>query len=395
MEPLILVVNPGSSSRKYALFRGEKKIATLHFESASGEIVGAIVHEGQKHLIDNKTADFGSASGLVLPLLHEHGVIEPDDKIGAIGLRIVAPSHNFARDQLITSTVEQQLEVLVKRAPLHITTALSEIKKLRKFFEGVPIVEISDSAFHDTKPDWAKYYGIDTELADKHEIVRFGYHGISVQSVVDYLKSQNKLMEKTIVCHLGSGSSITAVMDGKSVETTMGYTPLEGLMMATRSGSMDVSAALAVKRALNLDDEGLEEYLNKKSGLGGVSGSTNEILELLDKEKDGDEKSKLALKMFVYRIQLAIGQMAASMGGVNCLVFTATIGERSAPIRGRVLEGLEYLGFITDKTINEATFEPKTVTNIGTAESKPVLVVATDESQEIARRVNIYLNSIV
>ena len=194
-----------------------------------------------------------------------------------------------------------------------------------------------------------------------------------------------------IICHIGSGSSITAVIDGKSVETTMGYSPLEGLMMSTRSGSIDIAAALAIKRELQLDENGLEQYLNKKSGLIGVSGTSDDVRQLLASEEAGDERAKLALQLFVYRIQQSIGQMAASIGGVDALVFTATIGERSFIIRERILANLGYLGLQNDKIVNDNSFEPKEVTNVATTTSKPILVVATDESAEIAQRAGEFL----
>jgi acetate kinase len=194
-----------------------------------------------------------------------------------------------------------------------------------------------------------------------------------------------------IICHIGSGSSITALVDGKSVETTMGYSPLEGLMMSTRSGSIDVAAALAIKRELQLDENGLEQYLNKKSGLIGVSGTSDDLRQLIASEEAGDERAKLALQLFVYRIQQAIGQMAASMNGVDSLVFTATIGERSFIIRERILANLGYLGFENNKEINDNTFEPKEIANIASANSKPILVVATDESAEIALRADQFI----
>lgn len=394
MEPLILVVNPGSSSRKYGLYDGRQKKATIHFEHVSGQIVGALEYEGKKHLVETNEPNLSSVSKLVMPLLHEHKVIGKYENINAIGIRVVAPSKRFSEDALVTSRLEAELEAISKKAPLHIGTVLAEIKHLRQYFKDVPIVEISDSAFHTTKPKWASSYGIDPELADKYDIERFGYHGVSVQSAVDALKSKQMLLPKTIVCHLGSGSSLTAVKDGISIETTMGYTPLEGLLMATRSGTMDVSAALAIKRELNLSDEDLEEYLNKKSGLLGVSGSSNDIRELVESEKKGDERAGLALKLFVYRVQLAIGQMAASLEGAGAIVFTATIGERSFIMRERILDGLEYLGFKYDKSLNDNTYEPKSITNIAAKDSKPILIVPTDESNEIARRVYVFMQSI-
>jgi acetate kinase len=175
----------------------------------------------------------------------------------------------------------------------------------------------------------------------------------------------------------------------------MGYTPLEGLMMASRSGNIDVSAAMAIKKELQLDDDGLEQYLNSQSGLLGVSGTSNDIRQLLESEKNGDEKANLALKLFVYRIQQAIGQMAASLGGIDCLVFTATVGERSSIIRGRILENLGYLGITIDSNVNDNTFAPVEITNIAAESSKPVFVVTTNESIEIARHTEQYTSNSV
>jgi acetate kinase len=392
-ELLVLVVNPGSSSRKYALFAGGKIRASIMFEFEDGGVIGKIEYAGEKHTQKYNDPDLSSVSRYILALLHENKVITETDTVDVIGIRVVAPSRRFMSDQLVTIETEGALEAIQQKAPLHITTVLAEIKHLENFFPGVPVVTISDSAFHSTLPVHAWHYGVDMALAEKYDIRRYGYHGVSVESVVRYLQSSELLAPKTIVCHIGSGSSITAVTDGKSVETTMGYTPLEGLMMASRSGTIDVAAALAIKRELRLTDDGLEQYLNKQSGLIGVSGSSNDIRQLLASEEQGDEKAKLALKMFVYHIQQAIGQMAASMGGVDTLVFTATIGERSSIIRERILANLGYLGFVNDKSVNDSTFEPSAAANIGTSASKPVLVVSTDESTEIARRAELYVQS--
>lgn len=393
MESLILVVNPGSASRKYALFAGEKMRASINFEFENGGVISQLDYAGEKHVQKYGDPDLSAVSRYVLALLHEHKVISETDKVKVIGIRVVAPSRQFMSDQLVNPVIEAALEAIQQKAPLHITTVLAEVKHLKEFFPGVPVVTISDSAFHSTLPIWAWHYGIDTALDEKFDIRRYGFHGVSVESVIRYLSGKDLLQAKTIVCHIGGGSSVTAVADGKSVDTTMGYTPLEGLMMASRSGTIDVAAALAIKRELNLTDDGLEQYLNKQSGLIGVSGSSNDIRQLLISEEQGDEKAKLALKLFVYRIQQAIGQMAASMDGVDMIVFTATIGERSSIIRERILENLAYLGFVNDKAVNDSTFEPSIATNIGIASSKPVLVVSTDESAEIARRAELYIQN--
>jgi acetate kinase len=385
-ESLIFIVNPGSASRKYALYSGGGKKASLHFELVDDKVVGNLEYDGNKYSEKYDDGNLSNAPHRTMPLLYKYKVISDADKISAIGIRIVAPNKQFTKDQLITDDAIKVLEDLCQKSPLHIKTALLEIKQLKIRFPDVPIIAISDSAFHITKPDFASYYGIDTVVAKKLGVQRYGFHGISVGSVVKHLEEKEILLPKTIICHLGSGSSITAVQNGKSVDTTMGYSPLEGLVMSTRSGSMDISAALAIKRGLDLSDSEIEEYLFKKSGLLGISGTSDDIRKLLISESKGDVRAKLALDIFVYRIQQAIGQMSASMNGVNCLVFTGTVGERSAIIRGRILERLEYLGLSSSLSVNKQTFEPIELANIADLSSKPVLVVPTDESTEIARR---------
>jgi acetate kinase len=393
MESLILVVNPGSSSRKYALFADGQKRADINFEFEDGKVTGKVSYNGQKYPAAYDDADLSVVCRYVLPLIHQYKIISDTDNLTAIGIRVVAPVMRFTKDELITDEVEAALEAVQQKAPLHITTALAEIKQIKEHFPGTPLVAISDTGFHRTKQEFAWYYGIDPEFAEKFGIKRYGYHGISVGSIVHYLSEQEKLAPKTVICHLGSGSSLTAVADGKSVDTTMGYSPLEGLMMATRSGTIDVSAALAIKRELNLSDNELEQYLNKKSGLIGVSGSSNDIRQLLTSEEQGDDRARLALGLFVYRVQLAIGQMAASMGGVDGIVFTGTVGERSSIIRGRILDKLAYLGFTYDSTANDKAFEPSEPANIGLSNSKPILVALTDEAAEIARRTAQYIQA--
>lgn len=385
-KPLIFIVNPGSASRKYALYTGGLKLANIHFEIVDGKVVSTLDYAGQHHVEKYDDANLANAPHRTLPLLLKYGIITQTKDIDAIGIRIVAPSVKFTRDQLVTDSVINALDALTQETPLHIKTAILEIKQLRIRFPRVPIIAISDSAFHTTKPTWAMHYGVNTALVTKLGIERYGYHGISVGSIVYHLKKSGILLPKVIVCHLGSGSSVTAVYNGKSLDNTMGYSPLEGLMMSTRSGSIDVSAAMVIKRELKLTDNGLEQYLDKQSGLLGVSGTSDDIRELLVSEAKGDVRAKLALDMFVYRIQQAIGQMAASMDGVNCLVFTGTVGERSVIIRGRVLKRLSHLGFEIDSVKNRQVFEPSGVANLASGNSKPILVISTDEAAEIARR---------
>jgi len=388
----IFVVNPGSASRKYALFCNGARTANIHFELVDGKVVGNIESPDGKYSVKYSDGNLANAPHRLLPLLEKHGIIDRDDKIIGIGVRIVAPSKQFTNDQKITPKVLENLDDLRQETPLHVKMVVLEIRHLMKRFPEVPIIGISDSMFHNSKPDYARYYPIDLKIADKFEIERYGFHGISVGSVIEKLNSNHNLISKTVVCHLGSGCSVTAVLDGKSVENTMGYSPLEGLMMSTRSGSIDVTATIVLQEKLKLTNIRLEQYLDKEAGLLGVSGSSDDIRQLIISEKNGNERAKLALDMFVYKIQQSIGQMASVMNGVGSLVFTGTVGERSDIIRKRVIKNLSYLDFIIDNNLNKQTYEPKDIVNIASAESKPILVVTTDEAGEIAKRTAIFLN---
>lgn len=389
----IFVVNPGSASRKYALFCDGEKTANIHFELVDNKVAGNIESLGGNYSVKYNDGNLANAPHRLLPLIEKYGLIDKGDKITGIGVRIVAPSKQFTNDQKITPKVLNDLDDLRQETPLHVKTVVLEIRHLMKRFPNVPIVGISDSKFHTSKPDFARYYPIDIKVADKFEIEKYGFHGISVGSVIEKLKSNNSLISKTVVCHLGSGCSVTAVLDGESVENTMGYSPLEGLMMSTRSGTMDVTAAVVLQERLKLTNNRLEQYLDKEAGLLGVSGSSDDIRQLVIREKDGDERAKLALDMFVYKIRQAIGQMASAMDGAGCIVFTGTVGERSDIIRKRVIKNLSYLNFVIDSGLNKQVYEPKDIFNIAKNDSKSILVVSTDEASEIAKRTANFLNN--
>lgn len=382
---LILTANPGSASRKYALYDGNRERAQLHFEWLQGKIICTLYTGEEHHTIHTDIGDLQSATALIDSLLREHKVLREHEKIERIGLRIVAPSSYFLEDRLVDDELVSTLLALEPRAPLHIKATLDELKALRKEFGKIPVAGISDSAFHITKPDYAWNYGISLEVADHFEIKRFGYHGLSVASVVRQLKEVEKVAARIIVCHLGSGASVTALKHGKSVDNSMGYSPLEGIIMSTRSGSIDPTAVRTLKEVCYFDDDAVEDYLNNHSGLLGLGGSSD-IRELLRRESDGDHRAHLALSTYVYSVQKAIGQMTAAMGGVDALIFTGTVGERSAVIRERVVANLDYLDFTLDNHENEACVEAASPTVISKlAHSRPILVAPAQEAAEIVR----------
>lgn len=392
MERLTLVTNPGSASRKYALFAGDSQRASLHFEYVGNNIAYTLQMTDEQFSETTSLKDLTKTTGHVLELLRKHKAILPKQQISRIGLRIVAPSGYFLEDHIVTDEVVEKLKAMQPRAPLHITASLNELAALRKVFGDIPIVGVSDSAFHATKPDYAWNYGLPLADADRFEIKRFGYHGLSVASVVQTLSKAHKHAGKVVVCHLGSGASITAVHNNKSLDTTMGYSPLEGLIMATRSGSIDFTAALALKAALGFNDTQLDEYLNKNSGLLGLGGS-NDIRTLLQNEANGDHAARLALQTYVHAAQKGIGQMVAALGGIDALVFTGTVGERSTPIRERIVRGLHYLDLFLQDTNNKACANPQALTCINKlVHSKPIYVVPANEAAQIVRRANLAHN---
>ena len=386
-QSLILIANPGSASRKYALFRGGKCVSDMHFEWEDGRIV-CTVKTGMEELrepIGEK--DLKTVVKHVYPMLLRSGVLTHEDKIKAIGLRIVAPSGYFLQNHHITPTVQRKLVELEDVAPLHISIVLEELSRLQDAFVGLPIYGISDTGFHKTKPIYAWNYAIPLEDADRYEIKRYGYHGLSVQSAVRNLRRHDKMASKVVVVHLGSGASVTALYGGKSLDNSMGYSPLEGVVMATRTGTIDFSAVRALQIKKNMSPEETEEYLNKRSGLLGLGGSPD-IRELVMREDRGDERAYLALSTYVYSVQKAIAQMTAALGGVDALVFTGTVGERSSIMRKRIVDRLHYLDFVLDSKENAACQNPQDFETIHyLVKSKPIYVVHADEAAEIAKQV--------
>ena len=377
-----LVANPGSASRKYACFHNGAERIALHFEYDKGHVICTVQEQGKSHRFQTPIDDIKESVSQLSEILSQF-----DIHVTHIGIRIVAPGGFFMQDHIIDDVFIDKLAAAEDHAPLHITATLHELRMLRKMFVDVPIVGVSDSSFHSAKPDYAWNYGLPLHDTDKLEIKRYGYHGLSAASVVHQLKSMGKLPRKVIVCHLGSGASVTAIHNGKSMDTTMGYSPLDGLIMATRSGAVDTTAILALKKALHLSDKQLDEYLNQHSGLLGLSGSSSDIRELLQRVADGDHHARLALETYVYAVRKAIGQMTAVLGGLDLLVFTGTVGERSAPIRHEIVAPFQYLDIKLDAADNDRCCAPSQVTCIShLAHSRPVYVVPVDEADQILRQ---------
>lgn len=395
-SPLILVANPGSASRKYALFRGDHELAALHFEWENGRIVCTASGQGEPITSAVEAAALDDCVEQVVPRFREIGVLpgaadgsetsaeHAVNAIAAIGLRIVAPSSYFLQNHCLDADALHHLQQLENVAPLHIGIVRQEHALLHRALPGIKVYGISDSAFHVHKPDYAWNYGISLHDADTYDIKRFGYHGLSVSSAVRQLRASQQLATKMVVAHLGSGGSVSAVHGGESRDNTMGYSPLEGIVMATRSGSIDYSAVRALQIHTGMSNSQIEHYLTTQAGLLGLGGS-NDIRELRKREQAGDDHARLALATAVYAIQKAIGQMTAALGGIDALVFTGTVGERSAVLRGRIMQRLQYLGFQLSAEANQACLAPQHTQVVSEpGQSKPIYIVHTDEAAEIA-----------
>ena len=393
MSKLILITNPGSASRKYALYDGDQLLAQLHFEYEGKKVVCTLKDDkGAKKNIKVEIKDLNDAIAVVPDILKNEQYTTDKNKLVAVVVRIVAPGDYFTADHIVDAEYMKNLAEAEKRNPVHVPTTANEIRGIREHFKDVKIISVSDSAFHWEKPDTMKYYSFDMELADKYEIKRYGFHGLSYAFISRYMKEQRILPEKLVAMHLGSGSSVSAIFNGKAMDNSMGYTPLEGVAMSTRVGTIDVAAALSLKKALKIDsDEDFLLYLNKKCGLLGLSGSTDDMREIIQKRDEGDLRATMAHSIFVYRIQAYVGQMAASLGGVDALVFAGTIGERSDEIRHYVSQKLGYLGFRLDEDKNlNPEFTGKHAL-ISAVDSKPIYIVQTDETAQMINRAQTFL----
>lgn len=388
----ILVINCGSSSLKYQLFdmNGEVVLAKGLVERIGMD--GARLKqkvEGKEDFVVEKTMNnHQDAIETVIKALIDknHGVISDMSEISAVGHRIVHGGEKYAESVLIDDEVMAALNESVKLAPLHNPPNITGIKACKALLPNVPMVAVFDTAFHQTMPEKAYVYALPYELYEKHGIRRYGFHGTSHKYVskvaADMLGKDIKDL-KIITCHLGNGASITAIKNGESVDTSMGFTPLEGLEMGTRTGDIDPAIVTFLMNQLGMTAAEVDSTLNKESGIYGVSGVSSDFRDVEAEAEKGHHRSQLALDIFYYRVKKYIGSYAAAMDGIDCLVFTAGLGENSPETREAVCDGLSYLGIGIDKSKNN--FRGKTV-DISAPDSKvKVLTIPTNEELMIAR----------
>lgn len=384
MDKICLIINPGSASKKYALYQGTKEIAAAHFEYENGSYVVTMTMRDLGEKSDVSADDFLNATRYFIDLLVSKKVIGSSQDIAAIGLRAVAPGEHFLQHRIIDDEYIKLLRDAADSAPLHIGLLLSEIEFLQKNFSGTTLAGISDSAFHATMASEARHYALPQKVATDFGIYRYGYHGISAQSVIRSLfLMSGKIPSRIVICHLGSGSSVTALQDGASADTSMGFTPLEGMIMATRVGDIDPGATMYLSQKLSKDCKQLNEFFNEQCGLLGVSGESADVRELLKLESEHNKSAALALSMLVYRAKKYIGAYAAALNGIDTLIFTGTIGERSHIVRSRICTNMSALGIHINETKNSDTIGGNYFVH---RENSPVniAVISANEMSEMA-----------
>lgn len=349
-----LVVNPGSSSKKYALFREGKEVFSALFERVDAGFGRCVEVNGTRQTCENATAsqyEEGLADTLKLARMAE--AIRNDQDITRIGIRIVAPGTFFTTHRVIDTAYIRRLSVLVDAAPLHIPHELSEIARIRETLPHARIIGVSDSAFHSGMPSHARMYSIPQSDTRAFDMYRFGYHGLSVASVVRQIaKQMGHIPARMVVCHIGSGMSVTALAHGKSVETTMGFAPTSGLMMGTRAGEVDPGALIYLYKRYGNNMEKTELAVSQLGGLKGMLGSSD-LRVALDRYARKDQNAMTAVAMYFEGIRKAIGASSAVLGGIDTLVLTGTAPERNATVRSLIAERFGYLGLTIDEKIND------------------------------------------
>ena len=393
---IVLVLNCGSSSLKYQVLdmKSDDNYALLAkgLVERIGEKMGALTHrvpDQDKYSVEMPIPDHTVGIKAVLDLLvsKEHGVLKSLNEIDAVGHRVAHGGEAFKGSALVTDESQAEIERLCVLAPLHNPANLLGIKAIKELMPKVPQVATFDTAFHQTMPDYAYTYAIPYEYYEKYGVRRYGFHGTSHKFVaaagaafagVDINRS------RIITCHLGNGSSITAVKDGRCIDTSMGFTPQEGVPMGTRSGSVDPTIPPYLAEKENLSPKEVEKVLNKKSGLLGISGISSDCRDIEEAAGKGDVRASLAQNILCYGIKKIIGSYTAALGGVDLIVFTGGIGENSAATRFGAIQGLEFLGIEFDEKVNETVHGKEAMLTKPSSKVK-VCVMPTNEELVIAR----------
>ena len=387
----ILVLNCGSSSIKYALYNmTDQSVITSGGIEKIGLPDSCIIVKlnGEMHKMERPIEEHTAGVQWIFEVLTtgEYAVLKSLDELDAVGHRMVHGGEKFNKSVVLTPEVMEAFTACNDLAPLHNPANIKGVNAVSALLPNITQVGVFDTAFHQTMPDYAYMYALPYELYEKYGVRRYGFHGTShryvSQRVCEFLGCSPE-GKKIITCHIGNGASIAAVKDGKCVDTSMGLTPLEGLMMGTRSGDVDAGAVTFIMDKLGLDTKGVSDLLNKKSGLAGVSCLSSDYRDVVGAIAEGNDKCRLAKEMYMYRIKKYIGQYAAAMGGVDIILFTGGAGENQSDVRELTTSGLEFMGVKIDDAKNKACRATEAI--LSTDDSKvTVCCIPTDEELMIA-----------
>lgn len=388
----IIIVNSGSVSKKYALYEGEELLLSAHFEIFPKEFQMHL-KKGENFFRSERISkeNFEEAFNFFIDLLISKKIIDHEVDIAGVAFRIVAPGLSFQKDTMIDIDYLSKIDDISQNSLIHIRAMRDEMNQVIERLPKTAHFAISDSSFHSTNPEYIKRYAVSNKITESVELYRYGYHGISVSSVVENLKMENELPSRMIVCHLGGGASLTAVLNGKSLENSMGYTPIEGIPMSTRCGNIDAGAVLAIMDFEDYEPSEMKEILFYESGLQAVSEVSSDIRDLIEQMESGNQKAALALDMYTHSIKKKIGAYIAILGGLDLIVFTATVGERSYKIREKICQNLGHLGINLDPDLNKKLNEHEGYINKPGSDVS-ILIKKTDEMAEMARHTYKLLN---
>ncbi len=387
----IIAINAGSSSLKFQLFEmPNEEVITKGLIERIGlsDSVFSITVNGEKQTEITDIPNHEVAVELLLRKLTGLNIIKSLEEIEGVGHRVVHGGEDFPDSVLINDEVIEKIDKLSELAPLHNPANLTGIKAFKNVLPNVPAVAVFDTAFHQTMPESSFLYSLPYELYEKYGIRKYGFHGTSHKYVSERAAEMlGRPLEqlRLISCHLGNGASITAIQGGKSIDTSMGFTPLAGVTMGTRSGDIDPALIPYIMQKINKTAEEVLEGLNKKSGMLGLSGFSSDLRDIEQKAEEGNERAEMSLSVFASHIHKYIGSYAARMSGVDAIIFTAGIGENSDTIRARVLNGLEFMGVYWDPTLNKLRGEERFISYPHSPVK--VMVIPTDEEVMIARDV--------
>ncbi len=399
---IVLVLNCGSSSIKYQVIdmSNDSKLLAKGLVERVGLADGILTHkpEGkEKYEVFEPIPDHNVGINLILDALvdQEHGVIKSINEIVAIGHRVAHGGEFFTESSLVDARVKSEIEKCIELAPLHNPANLKGILSMEKILPGVPQVAVFDTSFHQTMPNFSYLYAIPYEYYNKYKIRRYGFHGTSHKFVAQKacrILGMDFNSVKIITCHLGNGASICAIKNGKSVDTSMGFTPVEGLIMGTRSGDVDPGILLFLAEKENLSIQQVNDVVNKKSGVLGVSGLSSDMRDLEDAYAEGNERAKLAIDMYYYRVKKYVGAYAAVMDGVDLIIFTGGIGENDPLIRAHVSEAIDFMGVDFDAEANKGVrgkdkilTKPNSRVKVMVVTTNEELVIATDTANIVSK----------